>query len=197
MRKLHIGCGWRDLGRDWIHIDGGDYDHVDIKTDNLFELPFNSNTVDLIYSSHVIEYFDREEVKKLLNEWYRVLKNNGILRVAVPDFRVMSMLYSNTMEHLGLDLPSVELDDILGPMYGKMKMGDSYIYHKTVYDYMSLAKVLRDAGFIDIKHYNWKKTEHAKFDDHSTAHLPHDPIAIENRKFDNHILISLNVEAVK
>jgi len=29
MIKLHLGCGWRDFGSDWIHIDGGDYPHLD------------------------------------------------------------------------------------------------------------------------------------------------------------------------
>ena len=29
MVKLSLGCGKRDFGSDWIHIDGGDYDHLD------------------------------------------------------------------------------------------------------------------------------------------------------------------------
>ena len=27
--KFNIGCGWRNFGKGWIHIDGGDYDHLD------------------------------------------------------------------------------------------------------------------------------------------------------------------------
>ena len=30
--KLHLGCGWRSFGNDWIHIDDGDYDHLDYKS---------------------------------------------------------------------------------------------------------------------------------------------------------------------
>ena len=29
MIKLHLGCGWRNFGPEWIHIDGGDYEHLD------------------------------------------------------------------------------------------------------------------------------------------------------------------------
>lgn len=191
MRKLHIGCGKRCFpGKDWIHIDGGDYDHLDIKTDDLFILPFEIDSVDLIYCSHVLEYYDRTEADVLLKSWYRLLKSGGVLRLAVPDFRVMSLLYSNTMEFLDWDLPTVELDDILGPLYGKMKMGDKFIYHRTVYDFMSLAKLLRDVGFSNVKHYDWHKTDHAEFDDHSQAYLPH-------MDKENGVLISLNVEATK
>lgn len=190
MLKLHVGSGKRNFGKNWVHIDGGDYDHLDIKTNDLFNLPFEDDSVDLIYASHVISYYDREEVVILLKHWYKLLKNNGILRLAVPDFRVMALLYSNTMEFLDWDLPITELDDILGPMYGKMQMGDKFIYHKTVYDYMSLAKLLRDVGFSNVKHYNWRKTEHVDYDDHSQAYLP-------KMDKENGVLVSLNVEATK
>ena len=29
--KFNIGCGWRNFGSEWVHIDGGDYNHVDSK----------------------------------------------------------------------------------------------------------------------------------------------------------------------
>ena len=76
MIKINMGCGWRKFGEDWIHIDGGDYDHLDYK--DIFNLPYEDNTVDLIYASHVIEYFDTQEVKIVLKEWKRVLKKDGI-----------------------------------------------------------------------------------------------------------------------
>ena len=42
----------------------------------------------------------------------------------------------------------------------------------------------------NISIYDWRKTEHAQFDDHSQAYLPH----FEKEKG---ILISLNVESKK
>ena len=58
--KFNIGCGWRDFGKDWIHIDGGEYDHLD--SSDIFIRAYEDDTADLIYSSHFIEYLDREEV---------------------------------------------------------------------------------------------------------------------------------------
>ena len=87
-----MGCGWRNFGSDWIHIDGGDYDHLDYN--NITHLQnFDDNSVDLIYASHVLEYFDRQEVIKVLKEWQRVLRPGGVLRLAVPDFDSMARLY--------------------------------------------------------------------------------------------------------
>ena len=179
MIKINMGCGWRDFGEDWVHIDGGDYPHLDSK--NIFNLPYEDNTVDLIYASHVIEYFNREEVKNVLNEWIRVLKPNGKLRLAVPNFEEMVKLYLNK---------DVKLDNILGPLYGEMPMGEETIYHRTTYDYISLENLLTNLGMKNVQTWNWRETSHSEFDDHSQAYIPH-------MDKDNGKLISLNVEAIK
>ncbi len=178
--KINMGCGWRNFGPDWVHIDAGDYDHLDYKSiTNLDQ--YKDETVDLIYASHVIEYFDREEVVSLLKEWNRVLKKGGTLRIAVPDFETLTWLYRED---------KIELKHMLGPLYGKMKMGDQTIYHKTTYDIKSLTTVLESAGFKNIKRYRWTETEHANHDDHSQAYIPH-------MDKENGYLISLNVEGIK
>ena len=179
MIKINIGCGWRNFGKDWIHIDGGDYEHLD--SCDITNLPYKKDSVDLIYGSHVIEYFDRNEAKNLLKEWIRVLKPNGILRVAVPDFKEITSLY------LFGDYP---LENFLGPLYGKMEMKNKTIYHKTIYDFCSLKLTLKNLGMKDIKQYDWRQTEHSEFDDHSQAYIPH-------MDKDNGRLISLNVQCRK
>tara|TARA_Y100000593_G_scaffold80715_1_gene150733 strand:- start:683 stop:1222 length:540 start_codon:yes stop_codon:yes gene_type:complete len=179
MIKINMGCGWRDFGEDWVHIDGGDYPHLDSK--DIFNLPYEDNSVDLIYASHVIEYFNREEVKGVLNEWIRVLKPGGKLRLAVPNFEELSILYLDN---------KIQLDGILGPLYGQMPMGDETIYHRTTYDYLSLEDLLSELGMKNIMKWDWRKTSHSKFDDHSQAYFPH-------MDKDNGTLISLNLEANK
>jgi len=83
------------------------------------------------------------------------------------------------------------LDRFLGPLYGKMKMSDKTIYHKTVYDFDSISKILSEQiGFNSVKRYNWRDTDHSHIDDCSQAYLPH-------MDKDNGTLISLNVECKK
>jgi predicted SAM-dependent methyltransferase len=178
--KLHIGCGPRYFGSDWVHIDGGNYeflDFFDIK--NLSQ--FDSCSIDLIYASHVIEYFDRSEIVSIMKEWYRVLKINGVIRLAVPDFSTICSLYCGG---------GYGLDSFLGPLYGRMNMGEKIIYHKTVYDFNSLNTILLNCGFKNVHRYNWRETEHSNIDDCSQAYLPH-------MDKENGVLISLNVEANK
>ena len=177
--KFNIGCGWRDFGKDWIHIDGGEYDHLD--SSDIFIRAYEDDTADLIYSSHFIEYLDREEVVPLLKRWKEVLKPNGIMRLAVPNFEVYANLYSSG---------EYPLDNFLGVLYGKMPMGDETIYHKTVYDFHSLKSLLKNIGMKEIKKYNWEETSHSEFDDHSQAYLPH-------MDKENGTSMSLNMECRK
>ena len=178
--KLNIGCGRRDFGEDWDHIDGSDYPHI--KSHNIINLPYENNSVDLIYASHVFEYFDREEAIIVLENWKKVLKIGGILRLAVPDFEACAKLYVEK---------GYPLSNFLGPIFGKWSMTkDEVIYHKTIYDYNSLKKVLEDNGFSEAKKWDWKEVDHGKYDDYSQAYLPH-------MDKNNGTLISLNIECKK
>lgn len=178
--KFNMGCGWRNFGTDWVHVDGGDYGHLDYKS--IVDLnPFPNNCAKEIYASHVLEYFSYDEAKKVLKEWGRLLEPGGELRIAVPDFKTMTNLYNNY---------KVQLKDIIGPLYGKMSMGDETIYHKTTYDFLTLKDILIDAGYKDVELYDWKSyTVHRENDDHSQAYL------CPKGDKENGTLISLNVKA--
>jgi predicted SAM-dependent methyltransferase len=180
MKKINMGCGWRDFGDSWIHIDSGDYDHLDYTS--ITDLSqFKDNTIDLIYASHVVEYFDREQVVPLLSEWRRVLKPSGVLRLAVPNFENIASLYTQG---------KYPLSNFVGLLYGKMPMGTQTIYHKTTYDFTSLKDVLESSMFKNVKLYDWRETSHSEFDDHSQAYLPH-------MDKESGTLMSLNVECEK
>ena len=46
------------------------------------DLPFKDNTVDFVFTSHVLEHFF--DPIKALKEWYRVTKNNGYVFMIIP-----------------------------------------------------------------------------------------------------------------
>lgn len=171
-----MGCGKRNFGKEWIHIDEADFDHIDHK--NIFDFPYEN--VDLIYASHLISYFDQSEIHELLSYWYKKLKFKGVLRLAVPDFEKINKLYSKNWD----------LKYFTGPLYGKMKCNEKYIYHKMCYDEISLKRLLSDIGFKNFSRWDHNIVDHGKYDDHSQAYLPH----MDKKKG---TLISLNLECEK
>ena len=180
--KLHLGSGSRYL-KGYLHIDIADYEHIDIKSSVDKLNTIDDDTVDEIYASHVLEYYDRNEVESVLNEWKRVLKKDGVLRIAVPNFETLIEVYQETDE----------IEKILGPLYGKWNLTDgSFIYHKTVYDKKSLTELLERIGFFDIKLWDWKEVfkNNPDYDDHSQAYFPH-------MDKENGIHVSLNIQCKK
>lgn len=181
MLRLNLGCGSRKIDG-FVHVDLADYPHIDYKCDIKNLTMFENDSVDLIYCSHALQYFDRLDAYVALTEWHRVLKVDGILRLAVPDFEAIVKVY--------LKYCDLEYRGILGPLYGKMRVGNKVIYHKTVYDFDSLRKLLELVGFRKVKRYDWRETVHKDYDDQSQAYIPH----LDKEKG---LLISLNIEAVK
>ena len=186
--KLNIGAGPTNFGSDWIHIDAANYKHITENDIYLYKWPKES--VDLIYSSHTLEYFSWHTAFKVLTEWKRTLKLGGILYLAVPDFEAMAKLYISK---------KCKLQDIIGPLYGRMQSNRKWIYHKTVYDYEKLYELLNEVGYKNINKYDWNQiSPFNKVDDQSKAYLPKCPECIKKLSWTSeYTLISLNVMAVK
>jgi SAM-dependent methyltransferase len=56
-------------------------------------LPFASNSVDVVYHSHLLEHLDRDKARIFLLETKRVLRPGGIQRIVVPDLEKAARAY--------------------------------------------------------------------------------------------------------
>jgi predicted SAM-dependent methyltransferase len=178
--KLHLGCGKRHIPG-FIHIDAAPAPHVDWVTRVERLSMFEDGAAELVYASHVLEHFSRREVPRVLGEWRRVLAPGGVLRLAVPDFAACAKLYHEKGLEDGLS-------GLIGLICGGQR--DVYDFHKSIFDEDYLTRLLMDAGFREVRRWDWRRTEHADVDDYSQAHLPHMDKA-------RGTLMSLNLEAVK
>jgi SAM-dependent methyltransferase len=176
MTKLHLGCGTKRLPG-YINVDilpGPAVDHLcDIR-----KLDFADETADMIYSCAAIEHVGRREWVDLLREWRRVLKPGGLLRVSTMDFEACVEEYRQNRN----------LPQMLGLLIGGQK--DKYDWHGMIFDYDVLEKGLIEAGFGNVRRYDWRQTDIglAGIDDYSQAYLPH-------MDKQNGRLMMLNVEA--
>jgi len=175
--KLHVGCG-NVILPGWTNLDIEKLPGVDIVDDITTLTKISDNSCDIIYASHVLEHVGRNEFEDVIRIWNYKLKKNGILRIAVPDFEKVIIWYQRTKHII----------DIVGLVSGGQKT--KYDYHKMIYDKKSLTEILLKMGFQDVREWDWRQTEHSKFDDYSQCYLPH-------MDKDNGLLMSLNLEANK
>lgn len=98
-------------------------------------------SVDEIYASHILEHFSAKETLAVVQEWARVLKPGGRMRIAVPDFRWCAAKYM-----------SGEMDGALGN-YVCGSQSDDNDYHKAIFDEPGLRMHMERAGLVGIERF--------------------------------------------
>ena len=113
-------------------------------------IPEPDHSLEVLYTSHMLEHLDRQEVENFFKEVRRVLQNGGIVRIAVPDIKYSVEQYlldkdaDKLVEKTGLTKrkPKTFFEKLQYLIVGERK-------HQWMYDGNSLAKLLRSAGFND------------------------------------------------
>jgi SAM-dependent methyltransferase len=82
--KLNLGCG-NEILDGYINIDRyNNTGNVDLSCD-LGALPFPDGSVDEIYTSHVFEHIEINDIYGVMSEWRRVLRDKGRLKMYLPN----------------------------------------------------------------------------------------------------------------
>jgi len=83
---LHLGCGENYIAKPgFVNIDGNLFRRKDLWLDVTLGLPFPEESIDAIFASHVLEHLNEKQVRRVLEEAYRVLKPGGAVRFITPD----------------------------------------------------------------------------------------------------------------
>ena len=109
-----------------------------------------SGSVDAIYSSHNIEHVYPHEVPIVLNEFFRVLSDDGIVVVICPDLQSVSESVVNDKLcdplYISPEGPISPIDYIYGNRE-VIKKGNEYMVRKCGFTYSVLDNFFSDAGF--------------------------------------------------
>ena len=105
------------------------------------KLKFESNSIDYIYSSNMLEHLFHKDAENFLIECKRILKKNGALRIVVPDLEFY------VKEYL-LDLNNMEKkNNFISIMYAYGEYRGIKNGHKWMYDKYNLSNILEEIGF--------------------------------------------------
>jgi len=173
--RLHLGCGMVNAPG-FVNIDllKAPHVHVRAQIDDLSSFP--SECADLVYACHCLEHFGFRRTRAILEEWVRVLRPGGTLRLAVPDFAVIARAY----------VSGGGLRELQGLLLG----GQDYQlnFHASVFDEPFLRELMQSVNITDVRRWDARTIDHHDFTDESTIMCP---VGKEN------VLLSLNLEGRK
>jgi len=171
--NLHLGCGSAGtaLIPPFINLDVEEYPswktkpHCKFMIGDARQLPFPDNHFDVVFSSDMLEHFDRGGAVKVLRESYRVLKSGGCAKIIVPDFMWAVNVYMGKTKYKDYDTSGGLLAKKDGVVHGNMGPVWSVLYgdqrinekgysesdHHNVWDEESITYHLNDVGFKDIE----------------------------------------------
>ena len=137
-------------------------------------IPFEDQTVDAVYHSHLLEHLDREVAPGFMAEVHRVLKPGGLHRIAVPDFEKLCREYLADLEaSAGDDAKAPKHDESIEAIILQMVRREAYgtslqspvkrkienlvlggarkrgETHQWMYDHVNLRVLLESTGFAD------------------------------------------------
>ena len=136
--NLNIGCG-KIYKEGFINIDAFDSTVAD-KVMNADDLKFSSNSTERIEAYQVIEHFGLIKSVYILAEWFRVLKQGGVLLIETPD------LEKSFNEFIDGNLETKK--KVLSWIYGVESKG---MVHSFCFPTDLLVMILEKTGFIEIE----------------------------------------------
>ena len=111
--KLNLGCGYNKL-EGYINVDNDLRCNQDIVADLEERFPFEDGSVEEIVMFHVLEHVG-QDTKTYFNIWkefYRVLKDQGVIKITVPHWQHENFHHDPThvrkVTPVGVDLFSQE-----------------------------------------------------------------------------------------
>jgi predicted SAM-dependent methyltransferase len=155
VRGLHLGCG-ANLIPGWLNTELTVAHAGAVFLDATRPFPLPDNSMDFVFSEHMIEHVPHAQGMNLLRESFRVLKPGGHIRIATPDLAVILGLLSaepNTEASEYVQwFRARHLHDFGGA--GAASVINCFFYswgHRFIYDRFNLETSFRSAGFADLE----------------------------------------------
>lgn len=150
---LDVGCG-PNTHDHFINLDYSWHPNIDICWDVTKGLPLNDSSVKGIYTEHCLEHLSFEDVYSLLNEFYRVLKPKGTIRIIVPDGELYLERYTKIVNgNNDISLPYSKSDvynEIYSPIMSVNRIFRSH-GHEFIYDFDTFRQLLERNEFVRVE----------------------------------------------
>ncbi|MBD2104416.1 methyltransferase domain-containing protein [Leptolyngbya sp. FACHB-261] len=165
--KLHLGCGAIKF-ESWVNIDLHLSSRAaDISWDLSQGIPLEDGSCEFLYCEHFLEHMNAEQGVAFLRECYRVLRSDGVIRIAMPSLDVLieKSYQGNWREQDWLTWPGFEFIQTRAEM---LNICFRSWGHQWLYDREELYRRLSEAGFEKIRDVEWRVSDIAELRNRET-----------------------------
>jgi len=139
--KLHIGG--KEVREGWKIVNVQRKRGVDFVADISDLSQFDSDSVDAVYASHVLEHVAQAKALPTLRGLHRILKMSGRIYISVPDLDILSRGLLSPATSPGIKFQLMRM------MFGGQI--DEFDYHYFGWNELFLTEFLSSVGFRDIQ----------------------------------------------
>ncbi len=153
--KLHIGSG-KNVKDGWLNCDIEPLSTKVAYINVTKKFPLKDNTFDYVYSEHMIEHINHKDGLLMLNECFRILKPNGIIRITTPDIDNLIDIFHNDQNKYDDYINwSYEVNDLVNK--SSIEVFNNFFQswgHKFIYSKSFMKNHLENIGFKNLNFFN-------------------------------------------
>lgn len=160
IRRVHLGCGERKL-KEWLNVD--------IYTGDIFldlnkKLPFKNNSIDYVYSHHLIEHLEQQPAIDFLKEIYQICRHGAKIRLVTPDLDNLIKIFQEPEKYQEIINFYCKETKFIHPVEFLNMTIRQLDEHKYIYNFDFLKMILEKIGFKNITKQEYGKSEIKEFD---------------------------------
>lgn len=181
--RVNFGCG-SDVVDGWLNFDNspilvlGRYRllriliprnstifHSDLRFGNIVKgLPLKQGSVDVVYSSHVLEHLTYNEGIEALRNCFEMMKKGAVMRLVMPDFDHYIDEYNKSKDLMKF-YEQTDLGYVHRPstIFGKLIFYLKNSRHQYVWNEQQIVTALTEIGFKDIRRAYFNDSECTDF----------------------------------
>jgi predicted SAM-dependent methyltransferase len=154
LKLLNIGCG-PNIYPQFINLDYSWQPGINICWDITKKpYPLSNDSLDGIFTEHCLEHISVPACQKNLEEFHRLLKPGGTLRIVVPDAEIYYTIYNKRLNGEKIAMPYEE--SYISPNARINGLFRNH-GHQFIYDFETFRIMLQKAGFKDIKKEKYRE----------------------------------------
>ena len=174
VRRLNWGCGMHPLPG-WINSDVKQGPGIDLSCDIRDGLPLADESIDYVVSIHALPEVPYPDLVPTLAELRRVLRPEGVLRLALPNLENAMDAYRSGDRDYFL-IPDTDMRSLGGKLITQLMW---YGYSRTMFVPEFSEELLHKAGFSVVRHVSIGQTHTEHRDIVSLDNRPEESFFVE------------------